>query len=134
MENQVNDKQDILGEEEITNVVHTFYDRVAVDEKLGPIFNDVVKIDWSTHLPVMVQFWRTIVFGDGGYQGNPLMAHMKWASDVRMDENKFQHWLALFHQTIDDLYAGPYAEMMKLRSANMATMLPRRIKEFQDLS
>jgi len=127
-------KKDILGEHEVTQVVHTFYDRIQVDSKLGPIFNDVVKIDWGSHLPVMVQFWRAIMFGDGGYQGNPLMAHMKWASDVRMNEEKFQHWLDVFHKTIDDLFAGSNADLMKMRSANMATMLPRRIKEFQNLS
>ncbi|PQJ29300.1 hypothetical protein BSZ32_12905 [Rubritalea profundi] len=134
MQNQDDNKKDILGEEEVTQVIHTFYERVQVDEKLGPIFNDVVKIDWPSHLPVMVQFWRTIMFGDGGYQRNPLMAHMKWTSEVRMDEQKFQHWLDLFHSTIDELFSGPNADLMKMRSANMATMLPRRIKEFQNLS
>ena len=134
MNNSIRGKIDIIGEVEITKVVHTFYDRVGVDEKLGPIFNEVVKIDWESHLPLMVKFWRTIMFGDGGYQGNPLMAHMKWAGAVKMNDKQFQHWLGLFLQTIDDLYAGPNAEMMKMRSANMATMLPRRIKEFQNLA
>lgn len=134
MNNQFEEKTDILGEQEITKVVHTFYDRVGEDEKLGPIFNDVVKIDWDSHLPLMVKFWRTIMFGDGGYQGNPLLAHMKWAGAVKMNANQFQHWLGLFHKTIDDLFAGPNTEVMKMRSANMATMLPRRIQEFQNLT
>jgi hemoglobin len=134
MNNQSDVKTDILGEEEIVKIVHAFYERVELDEKLGPIFNEVVKINWASHLPVMVKFWRTIMFGDGDYRGNPLMAHMKWAKDVKMNENKFQHWLALFHSTIDDLYSGPNAEMMKMRSANMASVLPKRIQEFQNLS
>ena len=75
-----------------------------------------------------------IMFGDGGYRGNPLMAHIKWATEVDMNEQKFQHWLALFHKTIDDLFEGPNAGLMKMRSASMAKMLPRRIKEFQNLS
>lgn len=134
MVNEMNLKNDIRGEEDLTNVVHTFYDRVQRDKKLGPIFNDVVKIDWASHLPVMVSFWRTIMFGDGGYQGNPLMAHMKWTSEVKMNTQQFLHWLDLFHRTIDDLYDGPNTDLLKMRSSNMATMLPRRIKEYQNLS
>ena len=39
--------KDILERADIELLVNTFYDKVKVDEKIGPFFNNVAKIDWN---------------------------------------------------------------------------------------
>lgn len=37
--------------EDIKTLFDRFYDKVNRDELLGPIFNNVAKVEWATHLP-----------------------------------------------------------------------------------
>src|SRR3546814_17442328 len=64
----------LCSEEEITTLVHGFYDRVRADGQLGPIFNTHVQ-DWDTHLAKMVQFWSSLLRGTGSYHGTPMPIH-----------------------------------------------------------
>jgi hypothetical protein len=43
--------RDLDTPEEIAEMVRRFYSDVAQDDLLGPIFNDVARVDWSEHLP-----------------------------------------------------------------------------------
>ena len=36
---------------EIAEMVRRFYQDVAQDDLLGPVFNDVARVDWNEHLP-----------------------------------------------------------------------------------
>ncbi len=102
-------KPDLAGRPEIEILVNTFYDRVRADEVLGHIFDKVAQTNWSTHLPKMYAFWETVLFRSGGFTGNPLAAHAKLVPLTDMGRDKFDHWLLLFHSTVDDLFAGEHA-------------------------
>ena len=49
-------ERDLDSPEEITEMVRRFYADVAQDELLGPLFNDVARVDWSEHLPKLTAF------------------------------------------------------------------------------
>jgi hemoglobin len=49
--------RDLDTPEEITEMVRRFYADVAQDDLLGPMFNDVARVDWSEHLPKLTDFW-----------------------------------------------------------------------------
>ena len=57
-------KKDIETREDIIKLVDVFYDKVKKNEILGYIFDDIAKIDWSKHLPVMYSFWASILLGE----------------------------------------------------------------------
>lgn len=105
-------KTDITSEEDIRLMVDSFYTKVNADELLSPIFNDIAKINWNTHLPRMYNFWNTILFFRGDYKGNPFEKH----SPLPIHAEHFSRWLLLFHTTIDELFDGPNAEEAKLRA------------------
>ena len=128
----LNDKPDITGRVEIEVLVNTFYDRVKEDAVLGPIFNDVAKTNWSTHLPKMYAFWETVMFRSGGFVGNPMAAHARLVPLTDMGKDKFDHWLVLFKATVDDLYAGEHAEYIKSCAADMANVIYSRINAVPD--
>ncbi len=115
-------KSDIRGDAEIRLVVDAFYTKIRADENLAPIFADRVK-DWSTQMPQMYAFWGTMLFGKKEYQGNPLAKHMT----LPVDSEHFQRWVALFVETVDQLFAGPKAEQAKAVAKSIAHIFQIRM-------
>lgn len=124
--------RDIEGRAEIEQLVNRFYDRVRTDEVLSFIFDKVAQTNWETHLPKMYSFWETVLFRSGDYVGNPIAAHAKLVPLTTMGREQFDHWLALFRATVDDLFAGPKAEHIKNCAADMANVIYARINHVPD--
>ena len=49
-------KGDITNRKDIEQLINAFYDKVKKDAVIGFIFNDVAKVNWEVHLPVMYDF------------------------------------------------------------------------------
>ena len=125
-------RTDITSRADIERVVDAFYDLVQADDRLGPIFNDVAKVDWDAHLPKMYDFWEAVLFGAAGFKGNPLAAHRVLARRTPLTADAFDRWLALFHSTVDRLFAGPVADEAKLRASRVAGVMQYHIAADQD--
>ncbi len=61
-------KKDIETRADIDDLMNRFYARAIRDETIGYIFTDVAKLDLEHHLPVIGDFWETLLFGTGNYQ------------------------------------------------------------------
>lgn len=110
---------DIGNEEDVANLVHTFYAKVRADELLGPIFEPIIKDNWDPHLKRMVDFWSTILLYTRKYNDDPMPKHMQ----LPVEQQHFDRWLFLFNETLDDLFAGEIAENAKLRAASIAKIM-----------
>lgn len=122
---------DIANIEDIKILVNKFYDKVNTDTLLSPIFNEVAKIDWNTHLTKMYDFWNMIIFGSRTYQGSPMGMHVHLATLTTMGEAQFERWTSLFFETMDELYAGPNAQQAKDRATAVAATMLYKIKHSQ---
>lgn len=120
-------RADLTLTTDVVRLVDAFYDRVRADPLLGPIFDDVARVDWSRHLPKMYAFWQSVLFGAPGFKGDPLTVHAELAQRVRLSEREFARWLALFDGSVDSLFAGPGAELAKQRAARIATVMQHRL-------
>jgi hemoglobin len=99
---------DLTDEDEIAALVRAFYRRVAQDDLLGPVFEDVAQVDWPSHLDKLTAFWSRILRSRPGYQGNPYTSHQRIHAVVPFTRAHFDRWLDLFEETIDDEgWAGP---------------------------
>ena len=121
-------KKDITTRKDIEQLVDSFYKKVRMNEKIGPIFNKVAKVDWDSHLPKMYSFWASILFGERSFSGNPMQKHIQLSSQTQMGEAEFSEWLFLFHQTVDELFTGQKAEEAKSRSSNIARVMMHNIQ------
>lgn len=83
----------------IDQFVDAFYAKIRVDNVLGPIFNARVH-DWPDHLAKLKQFWASVLHNAGTYSGRPMPAHVA-IPDIGREH--FDHWLALFRVTLDEL-------------------------------
>lgn len=119
--------RDITSRADIVQMVDAFYDRVRADPLLGPIFDDVAKVDWAVHLPKMYDFWETVLFGAAAFKGNPLAVHRALARVTPLTAREFDHWVSLFDLTVSELFSGPVAEEAKRRAARIAVVMQHHI-------
>ena len=106
-------KHDILNRSDVEVLVNSFYDKVKVDLLLAPIF---AHVDWPHHLPIMYNFWSSLLLGDMSYNGNPLAKHLH----LKIGKEHFTRWLQLFTQTVDENFEGFNANEAKSRAQNIA--------------
>lgn len=100
---------------DLEKMLDLFYARVRQDELIGPIFNDVAKVDWDEHMAHIYNFWDTLLFGAESYNRRPFPKHIP----LGLKPEHFKRWLELFFQTVDELHEGQKAEEIKIRALNM---------------
>lgn len=108
-------------------MVRRFYADVAQDDLLGPIFNDVARVDWSEHLPKLTAFWCRALLSIPGYEGNPYRSHQLIHARQPFTRADFERWLDLFHETLDLGWSGPKVEQAKAFAQKVATVHSKAI-------
>lgn len=120
---------DITTRADVELLVNTFYEKVRADDMIGPIFNEIAHVNWDTHMPKMYDFWEGILFGTGQYRGRPMPPHFKLNETHPFRAEYFDTWLALFYQTVDELFEGNKANEAKTRAVNIASVMEYRISQ-----
>jgi hemoglobin len=121
------DLPDIRDRDDLTVLVHAFYDRVRTEPQLGPIFEEIAQVNWQLHLPKMVNFWEKALFRSGDYNGNPLRTHLNLNQKVVLRKPLFEQWVQLFDTTVDTHFQGERAGHIKRIAADMAQVMYSRI-------
>lgn len=107
-----------LDEAGIVRIVDAFYDRVRVDEILGPVFDAHIAAEqWPHHLGQMYDFWSSLLLGSGRYEGRPMPKHMAIEG---LADTHFIRWLALFKRTVETLCLPETAAIFVERAERIA--------------
>jgi hemoglobin len=125
--------QDIRDRADISDLVIAFYTRAFADERIGPIFTDIVKMDLDAHLPIMCDFWETVLFQAGTYRRDAFSIHRDINDMIPLTTEHFQRWEDLWHETVDTRFAGPKAIAAKIHASRIAGSIQRRLR-FSGLS
>ena len=96
-------------------LVNSFYEKVNKDSLLAPVF---AHVHWPEHLPVMYQFWSSMLLGEQSYQGNPFQKHM----NLKIGAEHFNRWVELFLLTVDEHFIGEKAIEVKARAQHIANV------------
>jgi hemoglobin len=112
--------RDLDTPEEVAEMVRRFYQDVAQDPLLGPIFIDVAQVDWNEHLPKLTAFWNRVLLGLPGFSGNPMRAHVEVHEQVPFTPAHFDRWLTLFHDTVAGGWVGPRVDQALALARNVA--------------
>ncbi|MBK7707452.1 MAG: group III truncated hemoglobin [Acidobacteria bacterium] len=129
-------KNDIENRADIDNLMNQFYARATADETIGYIFTDVAKLDLARHLPIIGDFWESLLLGGKNYQTrgrNPLQIHGELNSKTPLEPHHFRRWLEIFNATTDEMFVGERADFAKLRAANIANRMQNYIRGVPDL-
>ncbi len=96
-------------------LLNRFYERVRRDPLIGPVFNEVAKVNWEEHLPKIGDFWEQLLFEGQAYKGRPFPPHIP----LQLEAAHFERWLSLFFLTVDEAHEGFKAEELKKRAYNI---------------
>jgi len=118
---------DLRNRADLAVLIEEFYTRAFADPFIGPIFTDVAKMDLTHHLPIMCDFWESVLFDAGAYRRNALAMHAAIDARRPLTEAHFERWLVLWRQTVDDGFTGEVAERAKAQAERIAASIRRRL-------
>ena len=121
--------KDITNRQDVELLVNEFYLKVRRDEELGYIFDEVVKIDWDHHIPILCDFWETILLDAGVYNRNAMAVHFDVNKKIHLLPQHFTTWLSLFDETINELFQGEIAELAKKRAHSIAQLMQLKMEQ-----
>jgi hemoglobin len=124
-------RRDLDNRAEIHDLVVRFYREVAFDDLLAPVFVEIAEVDWSTHIPKLIDFWCRVLLGHPGYDGFVLGAHQEVHELEAFRPELFDRWYTLFVETVDQGWRGPMAETAKVHAARIAKTLARRLLDLE---
>lgn len=122
-------KKDITSRKDIELLVNEFYKKVKDDELIGFIFTDVAKVNWEKHLAVMYDFFENMLFYTGPYTGNPMELHKHVNKLYPLTEVHFKRWNQLFGKTVDELFKGEIANLVKTRALSISAVMQMKIAD-----
>jgi hemoglobin len=119
--------RDLVNRADVEALLRRFYGRVFADETLEEPFSELREKGLESHLPVMCDFWATVLFRAGLYRGNAFHVHRQLDERHPLGANHFGRWLTLWEVTVDEMYQGLAAERAKVQAARIAKSMHRRL-------
>lgn len=119
---------DIANRGDIEFLVDEFYKKVVKDELIGKFFTIVVNFDWDVHIPIMVLFWETVLFGKASYKGNPMAKHVELNKLAKLEGSHFERWLKLWKETVEENFKGVKAEDAVTKSQTIAALMQSKLQ------
>jgi hemoglobin len=120
---------DISSRADIEAFVNRFYEQVKQDDVIGFIFTEVIPMNWAHHVPLIVDFWETILLDNMVYTKNAMEVHYAINKKVPLQTAHFDRWLLLFNRTIDNMYSGIKADLAKTRASSIAAVMQYKMQE-----
>ena len=121
--------KDIETRKDIEFLIDEFYKRVITDESIGFFFTKVIELDWDTHIPVMYDFWETLLLGNMKYKGNPMSKHIILSKKEHMDQYHFEAWLTLWKATISENFSGAKADEAVQKAFQIGGLMQFKIEQ-----
>ncbi len=116
-------KQDILNRKDLLLLMDCFYSKALKDTTIGHYFTEVVQLSLQKHIPVITDFWETILFDTGKYYGNTMKVHEDLHEKSPFQSEHFNRWIHMFKETVDENFEGNNAEKIKQRAISIATVM-----------
>lgn len=125
-------KEDIQNRNDIEKLITHFYTKVKPDPVIGFIFTQVVDMDWEHHIPVIVDFWETILLDNPVYKKNAMEVHYSLDKKIPLQKIFFDTWLGLFTSSVDELYEGKIAALAKTRAKSIAAIMQLKMESIHN--
>jgi hemoglobin len=119
---------DIDSRGDLYKVVQLFYQKLFDDDDMKPFFIKFYQQEnLEKHLNVLVDFWDSVLFHSGVYTKNAMQPHFIKHKETPFKKIHFEKWILLFCSSIDELFTGQNAEVIKNRAQSIATVMQLKI-------
>jgi len=120
-------KRDIENRADLERLLEVFYKKVFKDDLISHFFIEVVPLNLETHIPVIADFWESVLLDGRGYRKNVMDIHLNISEKSKIEKHHLDRWVSLFTETVDELFEGPKAALAKQRARSIATMIHLKI-------
>lgn len=117
------DKKDIENRGDLLLLIQEFYKKLLADDSINYLFTDVANINLEHHFPLLVDFWDSILFQSDTYRKNAMQPHIALHQKSPLTKHHFETWLRYFKETVDELFAGDNAFIIKEKARSIATVM-----------
>jgi len=124
-------KKDIENRGDIELMVEDFYKRMLEDHLLRPFFLEAANVHLAEHLPIICDFWETVLFQTGNYRGGTLQKHLELHMEKPLEARHFERWLEYFQATVNMHFEGPKAEEVKQKARSIAAVIRVKIDNLE---
>jgi hemoglobin len=121
-------KKDIENVEDIATLINTFYIKVVHDAAIGYIFKNTPHFSFEKHIPIMISFWETLLFGVSSYKGNPMLKHIELNKTIPLKSEHFAQWLYLWEETTKEMFEGKNANEAIEKAKSIGSLMQHKIK------
>ncbi len=121
--------KDLTTRSAIDEVVSAFYEQAVHDPVIGHFFTQVARLDLESHLPIIGDFWESVLLGSGSYRGNPMLKHLQLAEKSPLRQEHLDRWLELWEQTIRASYAGDKAALAVQRANGIGRLILHKVNQ-----
>lgn len=115
--------RDIENREDIEQLMRVFYAKAIPDPIIGHYFTEVIQMDLEKHMPVIVDFWETVLLGVARYKSNAIVVHQQLHAKSAFTDQHFDRWVLLFQSTVSEMFSGDKAELARQRALSIATVM-----------
>ncbi|MBO9571179.1 MAG: group III truncated hemoglobin [Chitinophagaceae bacterium] len=122
-------RQPLDNRDAIDLLVRSFYEKVKKDDLLGDIFNNAENFNWDIHIPIMVDFWETVLLDAAKYKGNTMRKHIELHRRTPLTPAHFERWKQLFYSTLDELFEGPNVKEAHKKVEGIGGLMQHRIQQ-----
>ena len=120
-------RTDLAARADIEDLLRRFYGRVLVDDLLADPFAEIRESGLQSHLPIMCDFWETVLLGARLYQGSALRVHRSVHTRHRLEARHFLRWLTLWSTTVGQMFHGPIAAHATVHATRIARAMHRNL-------
>lgn len=114
----------------IHDLVTRFYREIVFDDLLAPVFDEVAEVDWTIHIPNLIDYWCWIVLGTNRYLGPVTATHRHVHSRQALTPAHCDRWYQLWCSTIDDSWTGPGADKATTHAAALMAGMAKHVFGF----
>ena len=125
-------KKDIDTRADIELLIETFYNKLMSDEVVGFIFTEAIELNLETHLPVICDFWESVLLNNPVYKGNVMVKHIELDKKVNLLPEHFDRWVKLFLSTADQYFEGPVKEELVKRTNLIRPLMQFKVESSRD--
>jgi hemoglobin len=119
--------RDIETRKDIEEVLQDFYAQAFIDPLIGRFFTEVAPLDLTTHLPLIADFWESVVLDTRTYSKNVMAVHQHLHTLSPIHKEHLDRWVTLFTKTVAARFEGPHATLMQQRARSVATLMDLKL-------
>ncbi|MEM6722835.1 MAG: group III truncated hemoglobin [Bacteroidota bacterium] len=121
-------KTDLQDREDVKVLINHFYQRLLADEEMMHFFEDIDLID---HMPILYDFWESVLFQAGKYKRNTFEKHLELHIEKPIQAEHLERWVKHFTDSVNDHFEGPKAEHAKNTARSVASIIKAKLDNFE---